>query len=61
LDVTIIAGDVFSAFKAAGVDDETAKRAVAEVGDIKRPDPGDLKSAWAGSRPCSPTSAGRSS
>jgi hypothetical protein len=33
--MTIIAGDVFSAFKAAGVDDETAKRAAAEVGDIK--------------------------
>ena len=35
LDVTIIAADVFSAFKAAGVDDEMAKRAAAEVGDIK--------------------------
>jgi hypothetical protein len=34
-DMTIIAGDVFSAFKAAGVDDEMAKRAAAEVGDIK--------------------------
>ncbi len=33
--MTIIAGDVFSAFKAAGVDDEMAKRAAAEVGDIK--------------------------
>jgi hypothetical protein len=33
--MTIIAGEVFSAFKAAGVDDETAKRAAAEVGDIK--------------------------
>jgi hypothetical protein len=33
--VTIIAGDVFSAFKAAGVDDEMAKRAAAEVGGIK--------------------------
>jgi hypothetical protein len=34
-EMTIIAGDVFSAFKAAGVDDEMAKRAAAEVGDIK--------------------------
>ena len=33
--MTIIAGDVFSAFKAAGVDDDMAKRAAAEVGDIK--------------------------
>jgi hypothetical protein len=33
--MTIIAGDVFSAFKAAGVDDEMAKRVAAEVGDIK--------------------------
>jgi hypothetical protein len=33
--MTIIAGEVFSAFKAAGVDDEMAKRAAAEVGDIK--------------------------
>ena len=33
--MTIMAGDVFSAFKAAGVDDETAKRAAADVGDIK--------------------------
>lgn len=33
-EMTIIAGDVFSAFKAAG-DDEMAKRAAAEVGDIK--------------------------
>lgn len=33
--MTIIAGDVFSAFKAAGVDDDTAKRAATEVGDIK--------------------------
>ena len=32
--MTIIAGDVFSAFKATGVDDES-KRAAAEVGDIK--------------------------
>jgi hypothetical protein len=34
--MTIVAGDVFSAFKAAGVDDEMAKRAAAEVGDVKR-------------------------
>jgi hypothetical protein len=33
--MTIIAGEVFSAFKAAGVNDEMAKRAAAEVGDIK--------------------------
>ncbi len=33
--MTIIASDVVSAFKAAGVDDEMAKRAAAEVGDIK--------------------------
>jgi len=33
--MTIIAGDVFTAFKAAGVDDDMAKRAAAEVGDIK--------------------------
>jgi hypothetical protein len=33
--MTIIAGDAISAFKAAGVDDEVAKRAAAEVGDIK--------------------------
>jgi hypothetical protein len=33
--MAIIAGEVFSAFKAAGVDDETAKKAAAEVGDIK--------------------------
>ncbi len=35
--MTIIAGDVFSAFRAAGINDETAKRATAEVGDIKDP------------------------
>jgi hypothetical protein len=34
--VTIIAGDVFSAFKAAGVDDEVAKRAAAATADVKR-------------------------
>jgi hypothetical protein len=37
LEMTIIAGDVFSAFKAAGVDGELAKRAAAEIGDIKDP------------------------
>ena len=35
LDVTIIAGEAFSVFKAAGVDDKMAKRAAAEGGDIK--------------------------
>jgi hypothetical protein len=40
--VTIIAGDVFSAFKAAGVDDEVAKRAAAATADVKQLAPG----AW---------------
>ena len=33
--MTIITGDVFSAFKAAGVDDDMATRIAAAVGDIK--------------------------
>jgi FAD/FMN-containing dehydrogenase len=33
--MTVIAGDVFSASRATGVDDEMAKRTAAEFGDIK--------------------------
>lgn len=39
LDMTIIAGDVFSAFKAAAVDEEVARWTAAKVADIKKVDP----------------------